>query len=265
MAAAWILVLRPLVHFVCLLPALGRWRRPDWRAPVLAEAWRRARPLLAGTAYYKLDPLLDRFLASMAPPGGLSLLTIGQQLYSAGAQVITRAMVVPIVPTLTTHAAQGRWRSFRSSYRRALLLTGGAVAASCLALVAGRGWVTDLIGRFSELDPTEAAEFWTILVVLLGLFAGGSLGQITSTGFYAMTDTRTPARLGVRLFTLYVPAKLLSFFLFGLIGLAGSISGYYMVTLFVQLAVLENTVRRRALGEKVPGGAELMTDGRIPP
>lgn len=258
-AAAWTTVLRAFLHFVCLLPLLGRWRRPHWQSPVLAEAWKRARPLLAGTCYYKIDPLVDRLLASMSPAGSLSLLLVGQQFYSAGSQVITRAMVVPIVPKLADHASRGLWGAFKSGYRRLLFVTACAVTAAALVLLVQRGLVTRLLASLGGLDSANAAMFWKMLLGLLGIFIGGCLGQITSTAFYAMGDTKTPTKIGAWLFTLYIPAKCLSFLLFGLMGMIGSISAYYTAAVVVQLAVLERTVRRRTIESEINGRTELVS------
>jgi putative peptidoglycan lipid II flippase len=79
--ASMLIVLRTGLQAAWLLPGLGRWHWPDWRSPAMREAWRRIRPLLVGTAYYRTDALIDRILTSMAPAGGLSLLYIGQQIY----------------------------------------------------------------------------------------------------------------------------------------------------------------------------------------
>src|SRR6266850_547833 len=70
--AAFLILLRTGLQMVWLLPGLGRWEWPDWKSPAMREAWLRIRPLLIGTTYYRTDPLIDRFLASMAPAGGLS-------------------------------------------------------------------------------------------------------------------------------------------------------------------------------------------------
>ena len=257
-AAAWIAVLRGLVHFVGLLPLAGAWRFPDWRSPVLAEAWRRAIPLLAGSSYYKIDPLVDRFLASMAPAGSLTLLTIGQQVYSAGSQVVTRAMVAPLVPTMASHAQRRSWAAFRASYRGALLATGVVVATATLALMVRSEIVTALLSNLAGLSLDAAETFRTVLLALIGLFVGGCLGQITSTAFYAMGDTRTPTRLGIWTFSIYVPIKCVAFALFGLVGLANSISAYYLAAVVVQLWVLERMMRRH-LGDTrdVPAPADI--------
>jgi putative peptidoglycan lipid II flippase len=243
-AAAWAYVLRGAVHLACLLPIIG-WVRPaGWKSRVQQEGRRRTGPLLVGASYYKLDPLVDRILASMSMAGGLSLLSVAQQVYSAGAQVIAKATVSPVVPRLATVAAAGRWAEFRAIYRRRLTLVGAIVVAAALGTVLAVGGASRQLASLGGLGPDEVTLLWLLLTVLVGLLLGGALGQITATAFYAIGDTRTPTRLGVYVFTAHVPVKVVAFLTFGLVGLAGAISAYYLVALIVQLVALERTVGR---------------------
>jgi putative peptidoglycan lipid II flippase len=125
-------------------------------------------------------------------------------------------------------------------------LTGTAVALASLAFVVPAHLVVGLLSGPGGFRAEDAALFWRLLAALLGMLIGGCLGQITSTAFYAMGDTRTPTKLGVYVFSAYLPAKFASFFFFGLIGMATSISVYYICAVIVQLVVLEQVVRRRA-------------------
>lgn len=238
-AAAWASVGRGALQTMLLLPGLGPWRRPAWTGPALREAWVRLRPLLAGTVYYKTDPLVDRFLSSMAPPGGLSTLYVGQQIWGALIQIINKAIAVPLVPQLAVHAKQARWADFRRSYRRRLaalgLLTGGGlvlfalVGQSVLRLVVGHGGVT----------AQNVSALWWIMLALGGLLIGGTMGQITSTAFYAKGDTRTPTRLGIVTFTAYVPLKVAAFLYWGLTGMAAATSLFFLTNLVLQYRRLD--------------------------
>jgi putative peptidoglycan lipid II flippase len=83
---------------------------------------------------------------------------------------------------------------------------------------------------------------WLIMVALVGFFIGGAMGQITSTTFYAMGDTRTPTRMSIVTYTIYIPAKVVGFMYYGLIGLAVVTSIYLFVNLIVQVLLLERWV-----------------------
>ncbi|MEO8433354.1 MAG: lipid II flippase MurJ [Pyrinomonadaceae bacterium] len=241
-AAAFIIVLRTLMQVLWLLPGLGRWQWPRWDSEAMREARRRIRPLLIGTAYYRTDPLVDRYLASMAPAGGLSLLYIGQQIYGVANVIAEKAIAAPMVPQLAIEAAAGRWSTFKRIYQRRLLMIGGLAAAGyVILLLAGERILNLLIGH-GGVTADNVHLLWLIMVALVGFFIGGAMGQITSTTFYAMGDTSTPTRMSIITFTLYVPAKVIAFMQYGLMGLAVVTSIYLFVNLIIQILLLEGWV-----------------------
>ena len=245
-AAAWITVFRTGLQLVWLLPVLGHWQRPQWRSPTMLKAWRRVKLPLVGTAYYKTDPLVDRLLSSMAPVGGLSLLYVGQQLYSAANQIINKAISAPMVPLLAIQVKAGDWPAFRRSYRKRLLWMGGISSLGYLVLLLfGEPLLSLVIGQGSVTEE-NVETLWWIMVALGGALIGGAMGQITSTAFYAMGDTRTPTVMSIWTFSFYIPIKFLVFFYSGLIGLAASVSVYFMVNFVVQALLLEKGISLNA-------------------
>jgi putative peptidoglycan lipid II flippase len=244
-AAAWASVARSGLPVIFLLPGLGRWHAPRWRSPAMMAAWKRLRPLLAGTAYYKTDPLVDRFLSSMAPAGGLSILYIGQQIWGAAGTIINKAIAAPMVPLLAVQAKLKSWAAFQKTFRLRLVwmavLTGSgfllflAVGEPLLRLLIGHGGVT----------AQNVAALWRIMVGLAGVLIAGAMGQITSTTFYAFGDTKTPTRLSIVTYTIYVPAKVLAFLSFGLMGVAVATSLFVLVNLLLQMTLLGPAIRSR--------------------
>jgi putative peptidoglycan lipid II flippase len=245
--AAFLIVLRTGLQMVWLLPGLGRWEWPDWKSPAMREAWLRIRPLLIGTTYYRTDPLIDRFLASMAPPGGLSLLYIGQQIYGVANIVAEKAIATPMVPQLAIFASAAKWPAFRQLYQRRLLAMGAlTVAGYVFLLVAGERVLNLLIGH-GGVTKDNVHLLWLIMIALVGVFIGGAMGVITSKTFYAMGDTRTPTRMSIVTYTLYIPAKVLAFLRYGLMGLAVVTSAYLFLNLCIQIVLLEGfVIPRRA-------------------
>jgi len=65
---------------------------------------------------------------------------------------------------------------------------------------------------------------------------------VTSKTFYAMGDTRTPTKMSIVTYTLYIPAKVLSFYRYGLLGLAALTSAYLFLNLVIQVLLLEGYV-----------------------
>ena len=256
-AAAWALVIRTALQVVLLLPVLGVPSRFSWRGTAMKEAWRRLRPLLLGASYYRTDLLVDRFLSSLAGAGGLSLLYLGQQIYGVANFLLEKAITSPMVPLLARQAGQDEWLSLRESFRHRLILMASITGITYLGfLLAGEWFLTLLVGH-GGVTAANVHSLWLIMVALAGLLIGGAMGQITSTTFYAIGDTRTPTRLSVLSFTFYVPLKFFAFVRYGLIGLAVVTTIYYFANLIVQAVVLEgftlkrNIRRRHSLSEGV--------------
>ena len=248
-AAAWSAVLNLGLKVGLLIPVLGRWQLPQWNSYAMREAWRRIQPFLLGQTYSRTDPLIDRFLTSMSIAGNLSLLYIGQQIYSAINLIITKAISAPTVPRLALAAKSGDWPSFRRIYRHRLLWMAVLAVVTCIILlVFGEGLLHLLIGH-GGITAGNVRMLWWIMLGLIGLLIGGTAGQVTAVAFYAMGDTKTPTMLFVWTFTVYIPIKVLVFIHYGLLGLAIATSVYLVVNFVLQLVILEKvTARPQVLG-----------------
>jgi peptidoglycan biosynthesis protein MviN/MurJ (putative lipid II flippase) len=243
-AAAWATVLNLVLKVAFLMPLLGRWQAPQWDSYAIREAWRRLKPFLLGQTYSKSDPLIDRFLTSMSIAGDLSLLYIGQQIYSAINLIITKAISAPTVPRLALAAKSGDWRNFRHTYRQRLLwMAGLAVATLLVLLVFGEPLLHLMIGH-GGITAQNVHMLWWIMLGLIGLMMGGTAGQITAVAFYAMGDTKTPTMLFVWTFTIYIPIKVIVFLHYGLIGLAIATSVHLIMNFLLQLIFLEQVIAR---------------------
>lgn len=233
-AAAWIGTLRMAMQTVLLAPGMGIPVRLDLRSAAIHQAWQRIKPLLLGTAYYKTDPLIDRFLLSTASNGSLSLYYLAQQIYSAPSQVLNKAIAAPLVPVLSMLHKAGDMAGFRRAYHRKLL----QVAAISLAGLLVTGFfgrtILDLLVGYGNVSADNVVDLWWIMIWLGGMFVGSAMGQISSSSFYALGDTTTPTRLGIYSYTFYIPAKLAFYYYFGVFGLALVTSVFFAVNLFLQ-------------------------------
>jgi putative peptidoglycan lipid II flippase len=245
-AAAWSWVLQSVVPAAFLLPSLGGFRRPQLGSSGAMEAWRRVKPLLLGMTYYKTDPVVDRFLSSLAPAGGLTLLNLAQQAWGALAQILNRAITGPLVPALATYAKQESWATFRHAYRSRLALMTGIAAVCFVALLAAGPGVLALLVGHGGVTTTNVRLLWWLMVALGGVLVGGAAGQIVSSAFYSMGNTATPTRIGVAGFTVGIVLKALGFMWLGIVGIAIGASAYYLLNVIVLFALLE-----RRLGDAV--------------
>ena len=226
-AAAWGLSLRAMLQFVFQLPGVLPVRWPNWRDDRFRSMLAKLRPLILGTSYYKTDQLVDRLLLSLAPAGELSLLHLSQQMYAAANQVLVTAVAAPAVPVLAAQASRHEWQTFERKMMNTLgvlMLLGAAV----YALVAFPGYYVLLfLFGHGKLAPAEVRLLWLIMLAYVGFWMTGLSGQIFSTSFFAMHDTKTPTTIGVIGFTIGVVLKIGGFLLYGVWGVAIS-TGVYM-------------------------------------
>jgi putative peptidoglycan lipid II flippase len=238
-AAAWISTLRMALQTLLLAPGMGKPVWPDLRSPAISSAWQRIKPLLLGTAYYKTDPLVDRFLLSTAGSGSLSLYYLAQQIYGADGQVYNKAIAAPLVPLLSKLHKAGDRDGFRRAYHRKLWQVGAISLAGLLVLGLYGQAMLDLLVGHGNVSADNVKELWWIMIWLGGMFIGGVTGQICSTSFYACGDTITPTRISMITYTAYIPCKVAAFYLWGVMGLAIATSIYYMTNLSLQVYLFE--------------------------
>lgn len=235
-----------------LAPILGQFRLPAWRSPVVTEALQRLKPLLPGQVYLRTDPALDRFLTSMTGAGTLSLLHVAQQIYGSIVLLLGKAVVAPMAPKLAVYAREECWSSYRRHYQSRLLLLLAITIAGVLLVIVG----APSIGLFAAelgIGPGDLRTLWLTMVALSGTLVGGAVVQATAGAFYGMGNTKTPTKVSTVLYTLYIPVKILAFIKFGLIGLAVSMSSYFLTNSVSQFWLLRRRAEPKRSSGDVPG------------
>lgn len=235
-AAAWIGTLRAGLQTLLLAPGMGYPVRPDLKSAAIQEAWKRIKPLLLGTAYYKTDSLVDRFLLSMAAGGSLSLFHLANQIFGAATQVINKAIISPLVPALTRLHKQKNKAEFRSLYKRRMLQVGifGVMNFLLLAFL-GKALIGQLPG-YGQFTADDLNLLWLIMLLMFGKFLIGNLGSAMTAVFYSVGDTKSPTVVGVVAYSLGIVVKVIMFYFMGLLGLALGVSMYYAIALLLLAA-----------------------------
>lgn len=249
-AAAWIGTFRMALQTLLLSPGMGRPIWPDLKTPAIRAAWKRIKPLLLGTTYYKTDPLIDRFLLSTANSGTLSLYYFAQQIYGAANQVINKAIAAPLVPLLSKLHKAADIDGFRRAYHQKLFVMGGlSILGVSLVGLLGQEALDLLIGH-GNVNAHNVKGLWWIMIWLSGVFVGGAVGQICSSSFYACGDTRSPTTISIITFTFYVPIKIVAYKKYSVEGLAIATSAYYLLD-FLWLFLYKKQIFDRNLNKRV--------------
>ena len=244
-AAAWASAFNLGLKIALLIPLLGRLVCPNPRSANMREAWRRIKPFIALQTYSRIDPIVDRLLTSMTVAGSLSLLYISQQIYSVATIVLNKAMITPVVPALAIAAKAANVDTLKRAYRERLIWVAAIGFLTLVGLLAlGEPLLHLMIGR-GGITAGNVRLLWWMLIILLGSFVGGALGQVTSASFFAIGNTKTPTTIFILTFTIYLPVKIVMFLHYGLLGLAGAISIHLVSNFLIQLVTLERTLKQR--------------------
>ena len=232
-AAAWNTVFYNSLKLLFLLPILGRPLRVEWGTSAIAETWRRLKPLLPTHIYLRTDSLVDRFLTSMTHAGTLSMLYMSQQFYAIGVLLLGKAIVAPMTPTLAVDARSGEWGRYKRGYQQRLALVLVVTSLLAAAIVAGRRFLMLIVGH-GGITQQNVSTLWLTMVALSGAFVGGALLQVIAGAFYAAGDTRTPSKISAIIYTIYLPLKVAAFLMYGVVGLASTMSAYALTTAGIQ-------------------------------
>jgi putative peptidoglycan lipid II flippase len=161
-------------------------RRATRRAMALVLPW------LAAASLYKCHMLIDRVIGSWDDPGAVTSLALGLTLVTAAASFLTRGIGLALSPRLGGEAEAAR-RYVWHGVRTALILLAPAIAIMILLRVE---MISVLFGhgQFSASDVATTAATLVPYAVVLAAFG---IGNVITTTFYALGDTRTPAVVGV--------------------------------------------------------------------
>lgn len=242
-AAAWITVLRTIMVFAICSPVLGKPDRLFYLTSNAIDAWVRIKPMLAGNAYRKTDILVDRYLLSMGAAGELSLFGLAQQLYSSASKVFGTVFGVTAIPKLTEYVKEKKIDSFMTLYKeRILFLLIVTIVSYAIQLIVGEQILKLIFGN-GRVTVEDIHTLWLLLTYLGVFFIFGCVGVITSGAFYTIGDTKTPIKIMVVVFTIFIVIRVLSFQSYGVIGLCIAASAYNFTRVILEWLIFPGCLK----------------------
>ena len=207
-AVAWAVLCGSVLQTLLLIPLWIRNLRFRGRVD---EGTRRClmllMPLMAGAAYYKLDPLVDRYLASQLPPGSISHLGYAWRIATALITIGTTGLSTVAFPALSTHSAGGRMDAFRDEIAHCWRFLAFLMIPICVGLALfSRPAVADLLERGAFTPADTRAVAW-LLVLYIGAIIAASVGEVAAKVFFALNNTRTPTVILAISFTVGLALK----------------------------------------------------------
>jgi murein biosynthesis integral membrane protein MurJ len=155
-----------------------------------AEFWRLAGPLTAGIALFNLIPLVERFLSSWLPVGGIALLNYAFKVDWLAYLVLVVPITTMIFPRLAEAGAAGDTGKFLGALQLALKCALLALIPAMIFLGLAAPAVIALLYERGSFTTVHTAGTASILrVYLLGLPGAAA----TLILFYALYALRQPA------------------------------------------------------------------------
>jgi len=188
-------ILQLLVQLPFVLPLLRRFRLSLGRGVAgVGEAIRNFWPVVLARGVVNLSSWIDLILAGLLSTGAIAVLGYAQQFYVLPISLFGMAIAASELPELSR--LRGEIQStLVPRVRKALERTAFFLVPSAMAyLVLGDVFTAALFQR-GEFGPSSTAVTHAVLAAYsLGLLASGS-SRVLSSAFYALRDTRSPAKI----------------------------------------------------------------------
>ena len=265
-ALCWGALAGGIVQFVVLLPSVLRLERElrirlDLKLEGLRDTVRNAGPAIAGRGVVQLSGYLDMFLASFLISGAVASLGYAQLLYMLPVSLFGMSVAAAELPELSRQAT-GQVDALRERINRGLRQMAVFVVPTAVGYIVIGDVVVGAIYRTGEFGADETVFVHLVLAgYALGLIASTAT-RLFSSAFFAMHDTRTPAKIAaVRVLLAGVVGAALMFALrntliggnsMGAVGLTAAAGG----AAWVEWALLRRRLRAR-LGD-VGAGTQTM-------
>jgi putative peptidoglycan lipid II flippase len=224
--AAWMQVLVNTLPALLLVPVLGRPRRAVWRPSLWRQLWVRMQPLVGIRALALSSVPLDRWLASMLPPGSIVILELVSRFYAAVLRVLTQGVLTPYFPSLSRLAAGRAWGEYRDLCRKqSIFIVGVASAMAGFVVVGAFGALLQIEGYsghlvVGSLSVEQSERLITVAVFMAGYLPFAAFAESLSTAYYAQGDTNTPTTVAVVAFLVGLVLKVGGFLTAGVNGMA---------------------------------------------
>lgn len=200
-ALAWGALIGGGLQFLVQLPwvlRLERELRPSLRVGLkpVREAIRNAGPAIAGRGVVQVSGWLDMVLASLLASGAVAVVGYAQTLYLLPISLFGMSVAAAELPELSRQQ-RGATDELRVRTNAGLERIAFFVIPSFVAFVLLGEVLVAAIFQIGEFDPTDTRLVYLTLVAFsVGLIASTGTRLFSST-FFALRDTRTPARFAI--------------------------------------------------------------------
>ncbi len=179
--------------------------RPTFRHPLLKRFLLLALPLMLGQTITALDEQFLRIFGSLTGDGSVSLLNYAKRVAMVPVALVGQAAALASYPFLVSLLAQGDKEGFSRVLGKALRTGTGLILPLALWMaVLAPSTFTFLFygGRMADAEILRAAPLLQLLLCASPFWV---LLELLTRGYYAQTDTITPALTGTVLTLIFLP------------------------------------------------------------
>jgi putative peptidoglycan lipid II flippase len=198
-AVGWGALAGGILQFAVQLPwvfRLQRGLRISWNLKLqgVREALRNAAPAIMGRGVVQISGWLDLVLASFLAAGAVAFIGYAQVLYTLPVSLFGMAIAAAELPELSRQR-QGASEAIRLRTNASLARLAFFVVPSVVAFFLLGDVVVAALYERGEFSPGDTMITWMVLgAFTVGLLASTSTRVYSST-YFALRDTRTPAKL----------------------------------------------------------------------
>ncbi|MQA88820.1 MAG: murein biosynthesis integral membrane protein MurJ [Gemmatimonas sp.] len=200
-ALCWGALVGGILQFAIQLPSvlrLERRLRPSFNLglPPVREAVQNAGPAIVGRGVVQLSGYLDLILASLLAAGAVATIGYAQTLYMLPVSLFGMSVAAAELPELSRQRS-GSTEELRARTVAGLERIAFYVVPSLVAFVALGDVIVAALYQRGEFERTDTLlVYFTLLGFSIGLIASTATRLFSST-FFALRDTRTPARFAI--------------------------------------------------------------------
>ncbi|MHB1846028.1 MAG: murein biosynthesis integral membrane protein MurJ [Deltaproteobacteria bacterium] len=225
-----------------------------WKSADVREAVRAFGPVVLGRGVVQLSALFDTFLASLLGTGANATLGYVQALYILPVSLFGVGEAAAVLPELARETAGQDDAARAVAMRRRVGESLTRVGFTSVPTTVGFALLADQLvgavyqtGRFGQRATALVAP--ALAAYILGLLANASV-RVMASAYYALGDTKTPARFAVYRVTVSAGASYLLMQRFGVVGLCGGAASAG----WVEALALGSRLRTRLGGLDLPAG-----------
>jgi len=173
------------------------WKKTTFFHPGLKKIGLLMLPAIFGAAVYQINILIGTLLASLLPEGSVSYLYYADRLVQFPLGIFAIATATAVLPSLSRQAAANDMKDFKKTFTFAMKLVLFITIPSMIGLIVLREPIVALLFKRGAFRP-EAVRLtaFALLCYSTGLWAFSAVRIVVST-FYALQDTKTPAKMAV--------------------------------------------------------------------